>query len=329
MVRRKAVFCIVLVLVLCSVGCKTAKLDTHVLRPAEINLSGYERITVGQFTGDGGSEIRNRLVQALFDCGKYDVLDRETLRAGMTERELKMAGLAKEGLAEGEVITANALVVGDSKQRCNQHVESTVVEYYDLEGNKHTKTVRQRYATGTVEAAMKIVDLESTRIVANSLLNRKKNYNSGWQDSTPPSVDPRSLYEGIYPGIVTEFMHKIAPYTETVQAVLYKSKRMPQTAAGITLFKSGDTAAAADSFAEALETGKADPKTKPKELANATFNLAVARLYLNQFDEAVAGFQEAIRLDPTNKKFREWLERAIRRREEHRKLQEQGVAPPE
>lgn len=311
-------------------SCATTDVSTNVLKPAEINMAGYERITVGEFDGEGSTQLRQRLISAISNSGMYEVIDRDNIRQGMGEQELIDLGLVDSDSSydDGGFLAATSLVTGSIlRNDFSQFKEKELRTRYDSNNNPHNYTVYRNTGTSSVTSAIKVIDLESMMVVAPATIESSYTASTSWVEGNPPGVAPGPLTESCYKETVTRFMHKIAPFTESVVVTLYKKQGPPSNKSGIQYFKSGNYQRARDMFEEALAYLQADPKSKPKEYSRVYYNLAVACEYCNDYSSAQKYYEEAIR-NKSEKKYIQAAQRCSIRLADYRELRNQGIVKP-
>lgn len=328
----RGLFPIISVLVVAVlVGCGPTKVNTQVLMPAEINMSGYDRVTVGKFEGEGGEQIRQRLITQIGGTGLYDIIDRDNIAEGMSERELAQYGLVdkEDSLDEGGLIQANTLIVGDIlTHNFSQSRESQVVTRYQGE-QSYNVTQTRTVGTAKVTAAIKVIDLQDMRVIVPTTIPAEDTGATSWVDgNSSPNLIPDPHFQACYDQVVGAFMRKIAPYTVTVVVKLYKVGKAPATKAGINSFKLADYDGALEQFEMALDQIEADPEAKPEHKARVLYNLAVGLEYNQRFEEAIERCQQAIQLDNQKEYIlsAQRMEQGLARK---RELINQGIIEPD
>ena len=116
-----------ILLLLAGAGCAPSLQITHP-RPPEIDISGYKKVAVGGIEGEGGSEIQSLLTQALFDSGRFEVLDRAHLGEVIKEQNLSVSdSFAPADAAEvGRLMASTGLVFGEITRRDYKETEYRV-----------------------------------------------------------------------------------------------------------------------------------------------------------------------------------------------------------
>jgi tetratricopeptide (TPR) repeat protein len=312
--------------VLLLAGCATRTVQTTVLRPAQINLVGYDRVLIGRIDGDGADAmrgatlIRAKLLSRIANSGQYTIVDRESLHAAMDERELQMMGVTGQTDQSGYT-AASTLVSGTVfTHQYNQWRTS----YQAQDG-----TYWQTHLQAKVSALLKVIDLDTMEILATDTLETvSQEIVSGSIYGGSPDLDPAPAYEQCYEDLVSQFMKKIAPYSETVPVTLYLVGDAPSTRSGYGFFTAQNYGQARSSFQEAVEFERNNPKQNPGRLSKVIYNCGVAHEYCNEFDEALQCYEEALRLNHDSK-YVEAINRIQRLRQEYQEKIDQGLVSPE
>jgi len=86
-------------------GCATQSLKLSVIRPAEINLKGFDKIAIGDIEDQNGGlsahskDISDKITSALFDSKRFEVLDRQHLGTLLKEHNFTASGLVDDKTA--------------------------------------------------------------------------------------------------------------------------------------------------------------------------------------------------------------------------------------
>lgn len=286
-------------LLLAATGCGTYRVHSKMLKPAQINMAGYEQITIGRIDGPPEAEsaagvMRERLQEKISATGLYQVYDRDNIAEGVQESALAEYGALFESQGSTRRFqVANALVTGRVlTHRFDDNVESN--SWQDQNGTVYTNY--RAVGTGQASVALKVIDLETLEVVAPAKLDASSQVATDWSPYTPPQLDPAPVMESCYAQIVDSFMKKIAPYEVPVSVELYSIGTSEQKDAAKRYFKAGDFAAARGQFEQTVEMLRADPKTKPKKLAKAVYNAAVAAEFEGDLDSAMRLIDESLSL---------------------------------
>lgn len=311
-------------------GCAGRSVSILVTRPAEINLSEYNRIAIGEIKGAGGG-----FVSKLDDLGKFlqGVESRDTwvrrLSAEMSQ--------ALSASGRFELLDYGNLQAGRGRDDENGNIvliSGGILAYdYDEEefnedvGKKNRKTEKgttgreyKRKGTARVEVQLRLVDLRTSRILASRNFIRRKTLRTSGK--TPEkalidNADRRRLFAECRADIVRAFERMIVPYTERVYVSFETDKEMPELERGFRMVQAGNWDAAVDIFQEAAETHSYSP-----DIYKAYYNLGLSYMYSDRFDPARAALQEAYARNSSGK-FRNAILELNKRADEKRRLEEQ------
>ena len=306
-------------------ACGTSSVYLTVTRPAEINLSGFSKIAVGDIVNEEGqagahaSNITDALTAALFTSGAYEVLDRENLGALLSEHALGESGLIDESTAAqiGQFIGSAALVFG--RIQADSYSEELTKDdpYKDKEGKSHQTHVRRGVYRLAVN--MKMIDVQTARILAIKNLSASRRATTRADKKDPSKIDPDPLLASCIEDITGQFMRMIAPYEEQVRAAFLTDKQLPETDRAVSLFRIGEWEDGIAILEQATKrTGL------PSEIQAKTFyNLGLAKIYVGEFDAAVEQLKTALSLDPTSRRIQQAILQAKEEKANAEKLKEQ------
>ncbi len=263
-----------------------------VTRPAEINLIGIKRLTIGNISGNTGFALYNLLTQKIFESGRYELLDRQNINALLREHNLTLSGLVDESTSVkiGGFLGASALIVGSSHGQYQQRTE--IGKRYECSKKDGVCRDYRKIGEGRINTVLKVIDLKTGKIIA------VKNFTDGHSDmiweanAWPPDPDRDVIMGTILSKTVDSFMKMIAPYTDYV-SVAFEDSKMPEVKAGIASAQSGQWESASIQFKNATDIN-------PYETA-AWYNSGLACMYTYQFDHAIQAFNRANALNPSSK----------------------------
>jgi curli biogenesis system outer membrane secretion channel CsgG len=284
---------------LIATGCGPVRVNESKRKPAQINMAGYEQITVGRIDATMPSAmvatipLRQRLIAALQNTRIYQVYDRDALAEGL--REVELAQYLGQGNSRMQFQNANALVTGNVDRLTFSDREETQQQYVS---EYETVTIYRRVGQADIGVMLRVIDLENMEVVASSQLNDTVTVETPWFRERPARLNPDPSYAQLYDRVVAEFMKKIAPYYVDIEVVLYDRGPSPLKPNAMRYFKAREYAAAESSFVAIVETLKLNPKTKPKALAEAMHNVAVAQEFQGRLEEAMETADAAIALHP-------------------------------
>jgi tetratricopeptide (TPR) repeat protein len=121
----------------------------------------------------------------------------------------------------------------------------------------------------------------------------------------------------------------IVPWRETVSVLFGRCGAAREACdAGITSVRQGDFAQGIAAFQQATTMLERQPEVDNGDLAEAYWNLGLAREYSGDYAGSAQAIIRAAELNPRNSRFAAELQNVQRMAEEAQRLQEQGVAPP-
>jgi tetratricopeptide (TPR) repeat protein len=295
------------------------------MRPAEVNMSSYRSIGVGEMTGNSSNVFAGALEEALVKSERFQVVDRANLNRVMRELRLSASDLAdpENGVKLGKQVTANALIFGHIDENYN---ETTADESFtDKNGVRHV--IHKLTGEVRVSAALKVTDVSTgALVVAKTLDARRDDTNMGF-DERPRPIDRDGLTRSARSQILNQFVHAIVPHKEYLDATFYTDGDLPQLETGIGYAHRGDWRKAQDTFNDAIQLAERNPKISTKSVGKAYWNLALSYEYNGEYDKALKMVDEAFKR--TNEAGMLAEQDNIKRlQEEARKLQEQTGQKP-
>ena len=311
-------------------GCGGRSISFLVTRPAEINLSEYDKIAIGEIKGSGsgfvsklgdlgkflqGVESKDtwilrfsaEMAQALAASGRFELLDYESL---------KIAQGRNTDIGNVVLISGGILAYDYDEEEIAEDAEPT---------NKKTnkKTASRKYnrkGIARVEVQLRIVDLRTASILASRNFSGRKTMRKSGKTQSEASIDNadrRRLLAACRADIVRSVVRMIVPYTERVYVSFETRKEMPELERGFRMVQAGNWDSAIDVFEEATDTYSNSP-----EVHKAFYNLGLSYMYTDRFDQARTALQEAY-AGKSSGKYRNAILELNRRIEEKRRLEEQ------
>ncbi len=312
-------------------GCSGSKrLSILVTRPAEINLRDFDKIAIGEIQGSGsgfvsklsdwgkflqGVESKDtwirrfsaEMAQALTHSRRFELLDYESLKIGHGRNDVEgNVALISGGILaydyDEEETSENA------KQKDKKTTKKTSNRKYDRKG------------TARVEVQLRIVDLQTSRILASRKFSERETVRTSGKTQSEASIDNadrRRLFAACRADIVQSLVRTIVPYTERVYVSFETDKEIPELERGFRLVDAGNWDAALNIFQESTETYSKSP-----EVHKAYYNLGLSYMYTDRFDQARTALQEAYARKSSGK-YRNALLELDRRVEEKHRLEEQ------
>jgi tetratricopeptide (TPR) repeat protein len=288
MIKHKQIAMLIVALAL--TGCATT-VTVPVQRPAEINLKGVKRIAIGEITGHGGEIIADLVTSKLFESGRFEVLERAQMEKIFKEHALSLTGAIDPTTAAqlGKLTGAQVLILGnvamyktDPIQLKTRRYETKKGVHYDYE-----KTV-----TAKVNFTLKVVELETGKILAVKTINEEAKRTTSETDEYPPDPDKDAALNEAVNKAVDQFIKTISPYWEQVKVKFCRPGIFKSPPPDL---REGERLAKAGMWEEALEKFKAAAESRPTDKC-AWYDLGIAYLYTNRFNEAEKAFKEAFKL---------------------------------
>ena len=274
-------------------GCGTSYIIVTVQEPAEIDLSNFKKIAIGQVTGPHADDVADGLTESLVQCGRFEVLDRANLNQVLQEHHLTLSGLVDQQSAAklGQLIGAAALVfarVADYKYNESIYRGDP---WKDKKGNTH-QTI-QRTGVGTVTVNFKITDLATGRILISPNITQEATAYTSADNQYPPDIDRERLLARARTTVISRFMAMIAPHWVNVRVALLSDSDIPELSRGIDYAKQGAWDQAIANFSNEIKNHQYN-----ENLHKAYFDLGVAYEYTNQFKDALEMLNRAYSFKP-------------------------------
>ncbi len=311
-------------------GCAGRNVSILVTRPAEINLSEYDGITVGEFKG-----ARSGFVSKLDDLGKFlqGVESGDTWIRRFTAEMSQTIALSDrfklldyESLKAGggrEADIGNVVLISGGIM-AYEYDEEEIVEDQKKKNRKTEKgaTGREykRKGTARVEVQLRVVDLRTSEILAGRNFSRRETIRTSGKTPAKASIDNadrRRLFAKCRTDIVRAVERMIVPYSERVYVSFETAKEIPDLERGFRMVQAGNWDAAVDVFQEAANTYSDSP-----EVHKAYYNLGLSYMYTDRFDRARTALRRA-NAGKSSGKYRNAILELGRREEEKRRLDEQ------
>lgn len=340
---RKYVLSFVVVLL---VGCGLAArmVTVSVTRPAEIDLKHIDKIAVGEIKGRGsgvleglrelgrslkGGETKTsgsgrfaaELAEALFESGRFELLDYGNLKMRRNRNDRSPDSLAS-GRGDEDVNGSfnNVAVVSGEILRYDYDRESSHRDYSSEDkktGRVKTTRTYYREATATVSVSLRIVDASTSKVLARRKFNESEDSRVSKRGSYPDRIPSEPLFDACRMKIIRKFVRMISSYTEVVSIMFETDKELPQLKQGIAFAELGDWENATRVFEQAAQTHSTSPL-----MHKVHYNLGLSYMYADRFDEARTALKKAYTGKPT-RLYSMALKDLDERVEDTRRLEEQ------
>lgn len=302
--QKKQFVLFTILLVFFTVGC-ASKVQTTVMRPAEIHLNNIKTIAIGNITGNTWNHrnlVDTLLSTELVNCGYFDkVLDRKNIEILQNEMDLALLGLTDEALALnlGKYIGASNMIFCFIDDAYTE--ELTKDDFKNSKGEIQTEYTR----TGelTVKMYFKIINTETTEIIATKNISKNKTLTETAIDKKPSYINKSYAWDDLAEDIISEFVYAIKPNLVNVHVNLLSHKLLPDNKTIIGLMEVGATDEALGILYDAAQKEYEDNKIK----ARANYNYGMVIALLGNYEIGYEYVTNAFLLDPKNNKYKEGL----------------------
>ena len=239
-------------------------------------------------TLDLGMELTNKLAA----LNSLEVVDLSALNM---QQEQKYQTDASSGLQ-----TKNNMVLLSAKIITNEYSEDVEKKNIFTYPKGNTVTTFEKSGHYTYGVNFKMADSKTGKVLYSKTINCVKT-----QKITSPSqalltINKSALYHQALLEVTQQFMHAVAPYTETVAVKFEKDGKLKKLNTAIHLLKQGQMEQSANLLSEMTTLDTLSPTARAK----AYYNYGVILALSNRQKDATMAFQEAIRLDPKNDKYK-------------------------
>lgn len=322
---KKTKYTVLFLLIAMMMSCGTKSVRMTVLRPAEVNLKGYDKIAVAQILNvkgrpggharDLGDEISRQLVQS----NRFNVVDRQHLQSVLKEQRLGASGLVDEETAPelGRLVGASVLIFGRIQEDAYQEEQSSDEPYKTKKGK--VKVRKHRNGAYRLRLNLKLVDVQSGKILLAKAFSAVRTAHTSAVNKTPPKIDRNALFRQCVTSIGDQFIKVVAPYKQTVSARFETDDALPEVDGAVTFFEAGEW----PDGLNLLESATRKPGLTPEIKAKAYYNLGLAQIYNRQFNKAIANIKQAIRLNPDSSRYAEALKTAKAEQRKAEQLKQQ------
>jgi tetratricopeptide (TPR) repeat protein len=278
----------------CFCACAAAPVRVPALKPAEINMAGYQSVGIGSMTGNGNAAIADGLEEALVNSQRFQVVDRQHMSQLLKELQLTSADLRDPATAQklGKVMTAGAIILGEASDQFRETPSSNQFK----DSAKASHAVHSVKGEVYVRVTFRVVDVASGQlIVAKTYEERRDDVNSA-VDKRPETVDRRVLERAARQAVIARFMKAIVPHTEYMEAKFEKDSDMPQLEAGIAHAQRGEWKEAQEQFNAAVNDAENVRKLKAGKVATCYWDLGLSYEYAGDYAKADETIGKAYKL---------------------------------
>lgn len=309
------------ILVSCS---STTYVSVPVMHPAEIGLSQYKRIYVGDFKNitlapNLQDRIPYKLVNALASTGRFAIIDKDVFGRfsgsdmGTLTNMLVISGTITNFKPDQDVHRGEPYktAVSDSKSdKGDKAGKRDSVIHVDF-----TRKVRVFYSV-----QFKIVGASDGRILGTPEVSREFVDSRTRTDEEPPRFEMDEIIRQVETELVGEFVGKIVPRREVLQIDFLTDDDMPELKQGIGAASNGDWKRSIQTFTD-ITVKYAGAKAEVR--AKAYCDLGLALEFDHQYPEARAAFGTASALDPHKDFYRGEINLCNARESEWKRLVDQ------
>lgn len=304
-----------------AAGCSTVNVPIAVMRPAEIDLTGYKQVAVGDFRGNAGQHFSDRVKEGLVNSPSgFQVLDRSRLNQILKELKLSQTDLVdpRYRARTGRLLGATVLVTGNIHNNYKEDTRQERGECKSRERGKYTCWSNIRSGMMTTSGSVDVIDLQTGQILKTKGLSNTCGLTNEAVDSSPARIDVNALADQCVSKSAGDFLRTVSVWREVVNIAYEKDSALPEMERGILLAKTGDLAQAENVFASVARASEKSASVGGKSIATAYWNLGQTQLYMRQYDKAISSFDKAFALNADEKYLREKQRAETMRREERR-----------
>ncbi len=314
-------------------GCaSTAKIAVSITHPAEINMTPYKQIAMGEFSGSKGQEFADALKENLVNDNSFKVVDRSQLDQILGELKLSQSDLADSASSRaklGKLLGATVLLTG-------KNIESSYSDKTTYEDRTCTRIISQkkseeypckqytRICGASNSGSIDVVDVQSGQIIKSRRLKGGYSLQTSAVDAIPACEDRSDVEQKALAGEVAIFLRAIKPWSETRSIAFIKDGAIPILEEGIKTAQMGDLKEAANIFQSAAASAETNPAVKPASVAKAYWNLGLALEYSGDYSQSLAALKKAYMIKSSPKYLAE--QSSVQQlQKEAGKLKEQGM----
>lgn len=270
------------------IGFKKPEVSVSVQHPAQagVQMQG-KKIAFGQITGPCADQFSDLLESALQQRGT-EIVNRQHMSAVLAEHRFQVSSSVDPSTAvEIGKLLGPSMMMFVSVSRCG--TENKLLYEDQFSGPR----INVSRTEGHFLASVHTVDLATGRELPTRPVDvnlKRENRSTTGIPEYPSEVEV--LDEAVRLG-AGRVEHLYFPWTET-RSVAFMNSRECNLKQAYAFMKAGDYNSALSQSKENVEACKSDPKTNHQ--ADAWYNLGVAYMVLNSYEEALSALQQANRL---------------------------------
>ncbi|MBI2119293.1 MAG: tetratricopeptide repeat protein [Elusimicrobia bacterium] len=292
------------------IGCATAvKVPVQIMHPAEVNMSPYKQVVIGEMTGDMSQRFLGGLKETLVEAKQFKVVDRSQLRQILGELTLSHSDLADSSkrLRIGKLLSSAVIFTGHVEGKYNEELTSENTRCKRAKGkDSEGKTIYEEYdckyykrlGQGTVTGSMDVVSVETGEIIKSKKISGVCANKTTAKDATPEPLDKEAILSCALKEGLNIFTKAIIPWSETIYLAFAKDGALPALEQGIRYVQINDYPNAAKVFKDTAKSAEMNPEIKAGTIAKAYWNLGLAYQCQNQHDQALEAMKKAYVFKP-------------------------------
>lgn len=275
--------------------------------PAKIEDFTYTKIAIGDIVGDRGSidrcskDVTDELTGALFETGKFEILDRQHIDQILKEHDLNQGGFVDDATAAelGRFIGSAALIFGRVQSVEYKQELKTLASYFNVENcPKRYKWV----LTYKLQVNIKVVDVQTSKILLSTTLETYRVKESSSSCSVPAQLDPSPVYDICIDDIGRQTKNLFVPlyYTQNIKLEGNKAFK-DELDKAVTMIKLGET----KDGLEILNNIVNMPGLKDNVKHKAFYNLGTVQYFMGDYSKSANNLKQAVLLDSQNEDYLE------------------------
>lgn len=301
-----------LTLLVSAVGCAHPFYATRI-RPAEVDLHDVRRLAIYGISGDDGPPLEAAITEGLVEATpkRFDVLDRDQFKSILkreTTEIINDAAVSKDVQTVAEVLPATAAVYGKVFETAyDESVRSEKSSCATTQGNKVVMVpcmINKRTGVVTYGAEIKLVSLESGRVLASKQLKAQTSATTEATDGEPGGINRGGLLGSARADAASQFLHMVQPYKAQERVELESDGDVKELELGNRYLRAGDLESALNMYRDAMARIQQPPALDSDTKAKVYYSFALGLALTGEYAQALDELKEANRLSGDA----EWLE---------------------
>jgi hypothetical protein len=312
---RKTVLALFIVVSLFT-GIHAQQIECFVIAAPETHLTGVQRISILDFTGDKGKQLTDYFIAEMMDADRgivstagtlfsgakegktyqkgartnvFSVVERSQLDNVLKEQHLSNSGIVDDAQAAeiGKILGIDAIIAGSVTFKSKD--ESSQSSMIDLSGKSYTSYCLKRIVSA--EARMRVISVSTGQVIC--VANPKAEfYDKKCDDKRSSTMSAAALTDLCYKDLAFKCANAFSPYFRQVKIEFEKIKTKEfkdKSKQALEYIENGDFDKAVTIYKGILE---ADPYT-----AAAAFNLGSLFGITGNYEDAYQYFKTAAEID--------------------------------